>query len=461
MLAGAAAGAMGWGIRGQYGHETGAMIAGLLVSLVVVLGLRPGARTLPAFRAVALGAVGVGFGGAMTYGQTLGLTHDATLVGNWSALRWGLLGVGIKGALWIGFFGALLGMGLGGVRYRSRELLVLMLALVGVAWLGTWLLNAPFDPANRVLPRLYFSADWYWQPDAADLRPRREVWGGLLLALAALGAYVGRFRSDGLALRLLGWGVLGGAIGFPLGQCLQAFHAWNPHVFAHGAWATIDPYVNWWNAMETTFGAVMGAAVAFGAWLHRERIASLRAPADATIATPLEWLGLTAHAALLLVAEFTDVPVLGRYADVLLVMGVLPIALIVGGRWSAVVVALPITLLPIAGKTVRRLVYEQATLPMAVGWFVYAVVPLALAFGTAAWIARRADEPDGARGGLRMALLVTTWTYVALNFAFFEWPWPWAPWTRRTLHGLVFFACATILTTTAMRSGERRSVAHV
>jgi hypothetical protein len=28
------AGAMGWGIRGQYGHETGAMIAGVLVSLV-------------------------------------------------------------------------------------------------------------------------------------------------------------------------------------------------------------------------------------------------------------------------------------------------------------------------------------------------------------------------------------------------------------------------------------------
>lgn len=29
----ALAGGMGWGIRGQYGHETGAMIAGLLVSL--------------------------------------------------------------------------------------------------------------------------------------------------------------------------------------------------------------------------------------------------------------------------------------------------------------------------------------------------------------------------------------------------------------------------------------------
>lgn len=33
----ALAGAMGWGIRGQYGHETGAMIAGLLVSLTLAL----------------------------------------------------------------------------------------------------------------------------------------------------------------------------------------------------------------------------------------------------------------------------------------------------------------------------------------------------------------------------------------------------------------------------------------
>ena len=32
MLATSMAGGMGWGIRGQYGHETGAMIAGALVS---------------------------------------------------------------------------------------------------------------------------------------------------------------------------------------------------------------------------------------------------------------------------------------------------------------------------------------------------------------------------------------------------------------------------------------------
>ena len=66
VLAGAAAGGMGWGIRGQYGHETGAMIAGALVSLALVLRVCPRARLLAAARAVALGTIAIGFGGSMT-----------------------------------------------------------------------------------------------------------------------------------------------------------------------------------------------------------------------------------------------------------------------------------------------------------------------------------------------------------------------------------------------------------
>ena len=56
------------------------------------------------------------------------------------------------------------GMGLGSVRYRARELAVLMFALVVVAQAGVWLLNEPYVPADRVLPRLYFSASWHGVP---------------------------------------------------------------------------------------------------------------------------------------------------------------------------------------------------------------------------------------------------------------------------------------------------------
>src|SRR5690349_15057149 len=93
MAAAAAAGGMGWGIRGQYGHETGAMIAGVLVGLVLVHFLLPCATSLVAARAVALCALGVSIGGSETYAQTVGLTHNAELVGNWAALRWGMLGL--------------------------------------------------------------------------------------------------------------------------------------------------------------------------------------------------------------------------------------------------------------------------------------------------------------------------------------------------------------------------------
>ena len=53
MLATAMAGGMGWGIRGQYGHETGAMIAGVLVSLVLVFLFCPGNRSIHVVRAAA------------------------------------------------------------------------------------------------------------------------------------------------------------------------------------------------------------------------------------------------------------------------------------------------------------------------------------------------------------------------------------------------------------------------
>ena len=68
----ALAGGMGWGIRGQYGHETGAMIAGVLVGFTTVLLFIPEASSLHAARAVALTAIGISFGGLETYARPSG-----------------------------------------------------------------------------------------------------------------------------------------------------------------------------------------------------------------------------------------------------------------------------------------------------------------------------------------------------------------------------------------------------
>ena len=126
----ALAGGMGWGIRGQYGHETGAMLAGLLVALVVVYFFAYQFSSIDAAKAVALATVAIGFGGSMTYGQTLGLTQDPPLIGNIAAFRWGLIGIFIKGSIWIGFFGLFLGLGLGGKKYSPIEIILILFVSV-------------------------------------------------------------------------------------------------------------------------------------------------------------------------------------------------------------------------------------------------------------------------------------------------------------------------------------------
>jgi hypothetical protein len=447
-LLAALAGAMGWGIRGQYGHETGAMIAGLLVSLGLVLCLAPHAALLPAARAVAMGTIAIGFGGSMTYGQTVGLTHDAPLVGNWEALRWGMLGLAIKGGLWIGFAGLFLGMGLGGKRYRSLEMLLILLAMLGLHWLGVRILNEPFDPSQRLLPRFYFSDSWFWEPNDPALKPRREVWGGLLFAFLGAWVWAGMLRRDPLARRLALWGALGGAIGFPLGQSLQAYHAWNRASFTTGFWAQLDPVMNWWNWMETTFGLTMGAFLGLGLWLRRRHIALLapEAAQDSALAPVLEWGLLAVHVSLLLLGEFGSIGAIEALYDPGLVLGLIPMVAVASGRWWPFLLALPVTALPIAGKTIRELVYRQQAIDAVPGWLLYGVLPVGLVTLVAvrfAWQSGRAAE---ARSYLRASLLLATWLYFGLNYAFFRFPWPWEAWTSRTPNAQVFSLCALGLT---------------
>jgi hypothetical protein len=100
-----------------------------------------------------------------------------------------LLGLFIKGGIWIGFAGAFLGIGLSGKGYRPLEIALVRVGLLALTYVGVRALNEPFDPARKILPRLYFSHDWYWKPDA-DFKPRREIWGGLLLTFVGLVGYV-------------------------------------------------------------------------------------------------------------------------------------------------------------------------------------------------------------------------------------------------------------------------------
>ena len=466
VLFGAMAGGMGWGIRGQYGHESGAMIAGALVSLTLVYLLSDGKSSLQAVRAVALGTIAMGFGGTMTYGQTVGLTHDGALIGLWEALHWGMIGLAIKGGIWIGFAGFFLGLGLGGKRYRPLEILRLVLLMLFAVLVGWSILNRPHDPANMRLPFLYFSDHWYWEPELLENPEhvyRPEIWGGLLFALIAAVVYASRVKKDTLARNMAVWGILGGAIGFPLGQAIQATNQWNPDFFGKSFLAPFTNHFTWWNTMETTFGAIMGAVLGLGLWFNRARIDTTSDPDDKPIAYSVEGALLVVHLCLLSAVQFTERSWAEALYDFGIMMGLIPLVACIRGRFWPYLQILPITLLPIAGKTVQTLAYSGGNpIKLGLAWPLFFILPMGAATGLAvsgAWKARLGDAPSPF---VRDALLLVIWTYFWLNHAFFGFPWPWLPWGGRTANDLIFTVCAIGLTLMVLinraRQQEERTV---
>ncbi|MCE2861843.1 MAG: hypothetical protein RIR76_896 [Verrucomicrobiota bacterium] len=450
----ALAGGMGWGIRGQFGHETGAMIAGVLVGLTLLLSFGRGATIAAGTRAAALAAVALGIGGSMTYGQTIGLTQDRALVGCWPAWWWGMTGLGLKGAIWSGFAGLFLGLGFGSSRLSWRGVLTLLAALWALYLGGVWLLNSPHQPADRQLPLIYFSASWRWFGADAELKPRPEVWGGLLVALLGAWAWIGWWRRDLLVRRLTVWGMVGG-LGFPLGQCLQSYHAWNPQAWAASPWAALAPRMNWWNWMETLFGVAIGACLGLGLWRNRDLI-TLRETENATdrplLPEAVAWTLLGVHGVMLLLADFSPLRWARAIYDPGLAIAVIPLVAIAGhDRWPRWVL-LPVTLLPIAGKMIRHLVYETPAINPVAGWFFYGILPLAVIVLVAARLERR--PPADAAAWAQVALPTAAWIYFALNFAFFDFPWPWEPWTVRTPNAVAFAICLAGLTYAAVRTNR-------
>jgi len=443
VLFAAMAGGMAWGIRGQYGHETGAMIAGVLVSLTLVLLLCPHASSLSLARAIAWGTVGMGIGGSMTYGQTVGLTHDGPLIGNWEALRWGMLGLAVKGGIYISFGGLLLGMGLSAVRYRPLEIVLLMLAALGMHYLGVYLLNSPFDPASKVLPTIYFSDDWYFEPEGG-FKPRAECWGGYLFALATMVIYTGWYRHDRLARNLALWGLLGGALGFPGGQSVQAYNAWNDNALAGTFWSTLGR--NWWNTMEVTFGGIMGAVLGLGAWLNRRLMQPSSIEDDTCWPFGVELALLAVHLPLLIAVDFVAIELVDALYDLGLIMVLIPVVASAGGRWWPFWQVLPLTMIPIAGKTIRALLPNNIDANVAVGSLSYGVIPVAVGMAVAMWAAQDSRRNRDGHAFVRWSLLVTSWTYFMLNFAFFGYPWPWRDGSGLLTSGLVYIVSILGLT---------------
>nr|WP_320021995.1 hypothetical protein [uncultured Draconibacterium sp.] len=230
---------LGWGLRGHIGGGPfGAMIPGAMVALCMALLLE-----LPSTVAsylVVFGVIGIGLGGEMTYGQTLGFLRTPDTV--W----WGTAGTTLKGAVWGLLGGAVLALGF---FFRSipRKVFVwaFILMIAGIV-LGFKLINDPM--------LLYFS-------DPA--KPRAESWAGLLLGALFLLFYLKlKISSEQfkIILRFALWGMLGGGLGFGLGGFWLVLGSRLPDVI----------FTAWWKAMEFTFGLLLGASLGCATWLSRK-----------------------------------------------------------------------------------------------------------------------------------------------------------------------------------------------
>ncbi len=129
---------LGWGVRGLVGHANGAMIPGALVALAISFLLKE-KRFSPGL-AVALTAIGFGFGADETTLQTAGYLMGANAD---HVVKLGLAypGLALKGALWAMFGGAGLGLALAAYLYRKRDIVIGLLLLIATFYLGWFLIE--------------------------------------------------------------------------------------------------------------------------------------------------------------------------------------------------------------------------------------------------------------------------------------------------------------------------------
>jgi len=398
---------LGWGIRGQFGHETGAMVPGALVGLALAAVSHREPSLSMALRLGAVGALACSLGGLMTYGHTIGLVQGETRE---RAPAWGLLGLAIKGAVWIGLTGAFIGMARRGDEYSAGEIAPLCAALAGLAWVGVRVLNRPHDPASGK-PAVYFS-----QRFAEKTRP--EFWGGLWLALAGLLVYL-MVRGDRVAVGLALCGLVGGGLGFASGECLQA---WGTKRAPFGARA--QRWMDWWKVMEVWFGLLGGAALGLG-WLLFEPSMVRSGSAPISVHPAVELLLLAAWIAWLVVAERGPGKANGVW-EASFVAILVPMALAFGGCLTPLIVLGPALLLVSGDNVVRQWAVEANLISSRVAWITLvalimaACVVIAEGICLTNWLYWTRWEQIGLRLELALSsgrawLLLTAWVQTALT----------------------------------------------
>jgi hypothetical protein len=384
---------LGWGIRGQFGGQMGAMVPGAFVGLALAT-----TSDIPELQSrflslAAVGAIGIAFGGMMTYGQTLGLVHDRPKS---PTRRWGLIGTTLKGSVWIGIGGAFLGMAGGWKLYYPVEVALIMAAMTGFALIGIRLLNRPMNPPERI-PRIYFSNP--------HNKPRTESWGGLWFGYICLVIYLGLLKRDLGALIVSLLGLIGGGIGFTLGEMIQA---WGIHSRPFGD--RMQGRIDWWKAMEMTFGAIAGIALGAG-W----QLAQMTQPRIEIGALWEAWnwqigvsLVISVGWLIFLIEVFRGNKGAIKLMEMPFLWGLVPMSAIFADRLTTWVVAIP-SLVLVSAANVARKWSDEGWLHPAVRWLFAVIFTLAIgAIGTPFLVER-------SQSLLRWGIALIVWPQVILS----------------------------------------------
>ncbi len=291
---------IGWGIRGNFGHEFGALIPGALTAMAAVLvsGREDWQRRIAYFGA--FGAVGWCFGGSISYMQVIAYTHS----GHSGSVLYGFACLFVIGFLWAFMGGAGTALPAFLTRERLTEFLLPVICIYAVwvvheftyeatnAWLagilGTTFIARGADYRQEE-PLYWFDTDWtsvllalltvlalaairrrwdrasslilhltlgWWAGFlilvvALGLRmtpPRGDNWAGCAGMVVGLLVYFQRSGLQGVTLVSLVTGTIGG-LGFAGATMLKLVEM------------TSGRDTNWHSVLEQTYGLINGIGV--------------------------------------------------------------------------------------------------------------------------------------------------------------------------------------------------------
>ncbi|HEX4946227.1 MAG TPA: hypothetical protein VFZ34_06175 [Blastocatellia bacterium] len=284
---------VGWGWRGDYGHEAGAMVPGALLALALCLASGREDWINRASLLALLGAIGWAFGGQMSYGIVIGYTAASSFAdvlygyaclfaigALWGGIGAGILALGVTEARselerfagpLVAFYVVLTALNLSGAtdwlseRWSLRDSdWVIATAALLTAGVYAWLR----PQARRACALIAVLAVGWWiglsvLALALNLRmtpPRSDNWAGCVGLWLALLGYLYKTRNRA-ALLLSAYGLLAGGVGFAVADFVN--------MMGRAQWGLIGASetlrgMDAWKWMEQGFGFVMGFGVALG-----------------------------------------------------------------------------------------------------------------------------------------------------------------------------------------------------